>query len=700
MKKSILLMSILFFLATYLSAQVAKEKADEIVLEYLCRPPYTVYANKGLQTSHPITTISGEVIELDYSCWVYYISNTDESRYLIVNESNGNLLEVNPKNNGEPENLAEWRRIEALKFECSCWNEIFYYYGDEKIYLHQKEDMIFIQFTKDAKKDQLITLINSFDYLQLSFEPQLGEINNIRAAVLETKDGKPISTAVIDFFKKQPEVIYASYPLFVENERSLFAYSDEFLITLNPSASFEQLQKLTEQNNCTVRKMELFTDKFIVTVPKASSCSAMQMSNIFHQNKILFANSEPNFISFNPLLSNDKYFSQQWTLDNTGQNGGTPGIDIRAEQAWAITKGKSYVRIAVLDQGVDLNHPDLKANMLPGYDATGYNSGGAPEDNSVHGTACAGIVGAVQDNKGISGVAPNCKIMPVRILVGSFFYNISTIVEGIKWAWENGADVISNSWRYTGGNSIDINNEIINAVTKGRSGLGCVVVFGSGNENMPPDVVYPAYLNSVISVGSINNKGIRVANSSYGDSLDVVAPSESIYTTGMMGNNSYTILNDGKDGIYFSDFGGTSAACPQVAGIAALVISANPLLTGIQVRNIIESRTQKVNAYSPSNASGYNYSITAGRPNGTWHPQVGYGLVNAYAAVQEAQALCNTPIVNFTNQTVTVNQTVTNCGVINVQDVTVVSNAKLKLVAPEVNISGPFEIYSGSELEI
>ena len=130
----------------------------------------------------------------------------------------------------------------------------------------------------------------------------------------------------------------------------------------------------------------------------------------------------------------------------------------------------------------------------------------------------------------------------------------------------------------------------------------------------------------------------------------------------------------------------------HVAGIAALVLSVNPALYEYQVRDIIESTARRV--------GGYNYHIEPGR-NYLWHEEMGYGLVDAYEAVKKAQAVCTTPMVNFTNQTVTTNTTTASCGTINVQNVTVSNNAQLRLVAPgEVTINGPFEVQSGSQLEI
>jgi len=280
--------------------------------------------------------------------------------------------------------------------------------------------------------------------------------------------------------------------------------------------------------------------------------------------------------------------------------------------------------------------------------------------------------------------------------------------EGINWAWQHGADVISNSWGSTVQYQI-IDDAINNAITQGRNGKGCVVVFASGNDNLST-VSYPASLQNVIAVGAISPCGQRKSLSScdgeswgsnYGLNLSIVAPGVLIPTTDRQGNAGYNpnihihtgnggnkVTQDFTNQDYTVWFNGTSAACPHVAGVAALVLSVNPNLTGQQVRDIIESTAQKV--------GGYNYQTTSGRPNGTWNNEVGYGLVNAYAAVQAAQC-----VNDYINQAVTSNTTVNGCTNLNVQNVTVTNSALLKLNAPgDVVITGPFEVKSGSSLQV
>jgi hypothetical protein len=314
-------------------------------------------------------------------------------------------------------------------------------------------------------------------------------------------------------------------------------------------------------------------------------------------------------------------------------------MDIKATQAWTVTTGCPDVKVAILDSGVDLTHPDLQNNLLTGYDATGGNNKGN-HSGKPHGTACAGIVAARGNNSlGIAGIAYNCRILPIHM--GST-PTASHATNGLNWARQNGAKVISMSF-HSPIETNDFNTAIVNAYSS-----GCVLVAAAGNLNAA-SVNYPASRPEVIAVGAISQCGTRKRSSNnwndldpgvqpdplgvscdgetwwgsnYGTSLAVVAPGTYIYTTFIQGY--------GLGGDYYDRFYGTSAACPHVAGVAALVLSVNPNFTVQQVRNIIESTAQKVRT------DLYTYSTTSGKPNGTWNNQMGYGLVNAHAAVNKA----------------------------------------------------------------
>ena len=265
------------------------------------------------------------------------------------------------------------------------------------------------------------------------------------------------------------------------------------------------------------------------------------MANQFYESG-LFTHAEPALMVDDfALCTNDPLFGDQWGWDNVGLHGGTVGVDVNACDAWGISKGSRDIVVSVLDHGFEMTHPDLNGNTF----GTGYDTNSGTSPSVVlgnHGTACAGIVGAEQDNNtGVSGIAPNLQLMSVsHTLSGVGTTSQSQLADGINWSWMNGADVISNSWGHNSLSGSIIDNAITNALTSGRGGLGTVMVFASGNSN--GGVIYPASGNpDVIAVGAMSPCAERKNPSScdgetwwgscFGSELDVVAPGVLIPTT-------------------------------------------------------------------------------------------------------------------------------------------------------------------------
>jgi len=428
-------------------------------------------------------------------------------------------------------------------------------------------------------------------------------------------------------------------PYFKDKNGDRIGLSEYLYVKLRKDGDIESLAKMASELGAKIIGQNEFMPLwFTLKTSQKSKLNALEIANKLYESGN-FQHVEPDLM-FEDLTNdpNDPLFIDQWGLENTSQYGGTAGVDINALDAWERTKGSRDVVVAVLDHGFEMNHPDLAGNTFgTGFD-TGSNSTPAQVLGS-HGTACAGIIGAVQDNnQGVSGVAPNAQLMSISNALVTSPTITQELANGISWAWQNGADVISNSWGHNSLASALIDNAITNALNNGRGGLGTVVVFSAGNDNA--NVIYPANSNpDIIAVGASDDCGLRVdptggssclswnsfQGSCFGNTLDVMGPGAMISTTDRQGGIGY----DGTD--YTDSFGGTSSACPMVAGVAALILSVNPCLTHDEVEDIIEQTAQKV--------GGYAYAATGGRPNGTWHNEMGYGLVDADAAVQMAQQM-------------------------------------------------------------
>jgi len=313
-----------------------------------------------------------------------------------------------------------------------------------------------------------------------------------------------------------------------------------------------------------------------------------------------------------PVIPNDTFFPQQWGLQR-----------INAPSAWPISEGDPNVVVAVLDQGVELAHPDL--NMWPiSYSTITHTIGnGGPVGD--HGTACAGIIASkIENSMGVAGLAGKCRVMAIATNFAD-----TEVAEGLYFAADNGARVVSMSFGVYPSWMV-WNFAIIEAALQYCIDKNVVLVAASGNENMNI-ARFPGSDPHTICVGGSNRADVRKSigdtsiegfwGASYGPDLDVVAPCLEIPTTDRLGAAGYSPTD------YDMRFNGTSSATPHVAGLAGLVLSVNPSLSNADVRRIISQTTDKINP------AGYNYLATAGKPYGTWHNEVGYGRINVERAL-------------------------------------------------------------------
>lgn len=428
---------------------------------------------------------------------------------------------------------------------------------------------------------------------------------------------KPIGTSDIIYVKlKGPEHIGVS--------------------TGGQECDIESIQPLVQETRTTIiGEVPNMPNWYVLSIKGSVFETSIDASNYFYESGCI-SDVDPAFMfEFRSNATNDPLFSLQWGLKNTTN----PGYDINVEGAWFFTTGTG-TKIAIIDQGIDLSHDDLVSNIASwSYDAQSGSFSSVFISGNNHGTHVAGITAAKGNNNlKITGVAYDSLIIPVShdLFISSTLS--AELASGISWAWQIGADVINNSWGDQGGSQYNyvystlLENAIEGAMLYGRSDRGSVVVFAAGNHGMNGALMdYPAtYDDRLLTVGSIGKTGYRSSDSGYGSKLDVVAPGESILST-MPGN----MVGYGS---------GTSMATPHVSGVAALIIAENPQLTREDVIRLIQHTAQKI---SPGGTYTYfpkDYLF----PGETWNQEVGYGLVDATAAVTMAHIMGSASSPSYT----------------------------------------------------
>jgi len=501
-----------------------------------------------------------------------------------------------------------------------------------------------------------------------SKESTLGEFSLLRPSLNKEIYKFNIKTntnveELISRLKKDPEIEIVNPVYLFKNEMKL-RVTDRFVVQFKRLVTRTEIDALNAKHHVEVIDSDKGSpNRYILKVTGVSDLSVLEMANLYYKNPDIVY-SLPDFLTEINLWSipNDTYFTDQYYLRNTGQTGGVSGADINVTPAWDITTGSSSITVAVIDEGGGA-HEDLPSSrIVPGYDYVYHDSDPSAGGNEAHGMACAGIIAATQNNNmGISGIAPNSKIMFIRIFDdwGNGVSNLSDLVDAINFPWQHGADILSNSWGFgqQGYWNDDIAAAINNALTLGRGGKGCVVVFAAGNRGF---IAFPATVPGVITVGATDKSNNLWTYSGRGSQLSVVAPSGAlgfplpeneiylmgdVWSTDIPGQPGW---NDGTYGIsnphthfihyswnspggdsyppgnYTAHHGGTSAACPQVSGVAALMLAVNPDLTESQVKTIIE------NTASDMGTPGYDTDF-------------GYGRLNAGDAVNVAFGAPATP---------------------------------------------------------
>jgi len=460
--------------------------------------------------------------------------------------------------------------------------------------------------------------------------------------------------------KAEAGVRFAGKALRDRSQGGPVVYTENFFVKFKDLLDSKTCEDLLQHYNLRIKKkLHYAANAYFVAAPEGTGLAIFQIAQSLLDEAAVDL-CHPELIR---KASRRTIAPQQWHLQQTEVNGQRIDANVDVAGAWAVTRGAGTT-IAIIDDGVDIDHEEFASSgkIVAPRDVTLDSDDPRPKDAYYpenHGTACAGVACA-DGNHQASGVAPEARLMPIRLVA-----NLGSQAEADAFAWaaDHGADVISCSWGPADGewwNPQDATHQqqvslpdstrlaINYAVDKGRDGKGCVITWaaGNGNESVENDG-YASY-EKVIAVAACNDRNTRSIYSDYGASVWCAFPSNDIgsaqfnhpepltpgiWTTDREGKAGYNpgVLNPGAtgpgddSGHYTNRFGGTSSACPGAAGIAALIIAANPNLRWHQVKAILRQATVKIDP------EGGSYD-SAGHS-----PYYGYGRLDATQAVQLAR---------------------------------------------------------------
>jgi len=449
-----------------------------------------------------------------------------------------------------------------------------------------------------------------------------------------------------------------------EEQSSHFYLMDRVTVSFSNSASNAAIENLSERYGLQLLKELRFDNAYLFVLTSAATLNPIKLCNVLaEEEEVLLAEPNLAYLTQACHTPTDTEFVKQWHLNHNGGLLLNPSSHVDAPRAWDISEGDRSVVVAVIDDSIEWQHVDFQGRnkVVSPVDFAGRDRDPSSLGRSTsHGTACAGLAVAESNGRGVVGVAPKCALMPIR------FNSVDddAVVEMFEWAVDHGASIISCSWNADKENlplSSRQSQVLRYAASEGRGGKGCVILFAAGNDNRPIKGVqeerrgsrrwhngYAAHPD-VIAVSACTSQAKKSLYSNWGAEVSICAPSSnglpvrsdnSHVRIKLRGRKIVTTDNSGSAGAspssYRYDFGGTSAACPIAAGVAALVLSVNPELTAAEVKEVLQRSADKIVDSNPDGQLDNNFGHYDQNGHSWWF---GYGKVNAHRAVQEAQRL-------------------------------------------------------------
>jgi subtilisin family serine protease len=550
--------------------------------------------------------------------------------------------------------------------------------GGEELAIEKVSDRFTIRPTSQAAVEEIAQVL-----------PAQHEQSIPRAHLEEFKVAPEQQEEAMLAARENEAVAFASHVYQLRNNPETLVYlTDQLTIQFTPETDEDAMDATASRSAIATLAAE-FGLEIVKPVAGIPNTFVFKLTPNATENPIKIANrliGRPEILIAEPEIvipkephyrPKDPFYSQQWYLNHSGGSELGANSHIDAEKAWDITRGIRSVVVAVADDAVDLNHPDFQGlgKIVAPKDFKDKDFIPLPDTSEEsHGTACAGIAVAEENGIGIAGVAPGCALMPIRT---TGFLDDGTIEELFDYCIAHDASVISCSWGAAAVYfplSLRQRAAITRAATQGRRGKGCVIVFAAGNANRPvsgtvyergwPKNLLKGPTNwlggftvhpDVITVSASTSLSKKAAYSNWGTNISVCAPSNNappgmwFEQTGFIGTApEVTVALPGlgmftadlvgtlgyETGDYVRGFGGTSSACPVVAGVAALVLSANSDLTALEVKRILQETADKIIDRDADPQLGMRLGTYDTNGHSQWF---GYGKVNAFKAVQAAK---------------------------------------------------------------
>ncbi len=460
------------------------------------------------------------------------------------------------------------------------------------------------------------------------------EVFKVRAKRSKAK----VRDRVRQALKAEDAVDFAGRVLCYHRSRVPVVYTENIFVRFDEKRGERRCRRIIREHGLKIkRKIPYLKNGFFLQAPEGCGVGVFDAAErLLDEDWVKYCHPE----LIKPLHHRGA-FAEQWHLKKTRVGRRVINAHANVEAAWAISQGEG-ITIAVIDDGIDIDHEEFSSpsKIRSPRNVTADNDDPRPGGDDNHGTACAGV--ACGDGlHNASGVAPKATLMPIRFKSG---LGSQDEADAIQWAAEKGADVISCSWGPEDGNWRDLGDPLHTArhllpdstreaidwaTDNGRGGKGCVITWAAGNGDESVDLDgYPSY-ERVIAVAACNDTNKRSNYSDFGEAIWCCFPSNNleprgktrgIWTadrTGVEGYNMGRRRHGDPDGNYTNRFGGTSSACPGVAGVVALMLAVKPQLTWQQAKDALRQHSDRIDKaggkYNTDNRSVF----------------YGYGRVNA-----------------------------------------------------------------------